>query len=497
MQAVRLVTLVFGTFTRVLQAQERHDHNHRGERVRGRGMRRLDEHAAQTHVDRDARELPSDVREADLPALARDRAQFGELVEAVGDRLHVGRVDEPEVGDVLGGLRHTDRQHVEHHGAERRAQDLRFGELRAAFVVFGGVQADRDAVCDAAASSRALVRARLRDRLDRQALHLGRLRIARDARRARVHHIPDARHGERRLRHIGGDDDALVPVLLEHAVLVLRAQAREQRHDLDRVRPAHVCAPRAEGMADRLFEIADVALAGREDEDVARALVVRRDRHEFDTRACHGRGHVHRLGIRIVGAAGRAIGESRHMGHQRGQPSERLIADGDGVGAPGDLDDRHGLVQRVLEVLLELDRVDRGRGDDELEVGPFGQQRGEVAEQEVDVERALVRLVDHDRVIAAQVRVTLDLREEDAVGHHAQPCLRRAFVGEAHLIAHFVAQMHAELTRDAFCHSARGEPARLRVHDLVAMRAAAEFEQDLRQLRRLAGTGLAGDDDDL
>ena len=65
------------------------------------------------------------------------------------------------------------------------------------------------------------------------------------------------------------------------------------------------------------------------------------------------------------------------------------------------------------------------------------------------------------RVIAAQVRVTLDLREEDAVGHHAQPCLRRAFVGEAHLIAHFVAQMHAELTRDAFCHSARGEPARL------------------------------------
>ena len=57
--------------------------------------------------------------------------------------------------------------------------------------------------------------------------------------------------------------------------------------------------------------------------------------------------------------------------------------------------------------------------------------------------------------------------------------------------------MHAELTRDAFCHSARGEPARLRVHDLVAMRAAAEFEQNLRQLRRLAGTGLAGDDDDL
>jgi hypothetical protein len=32
-----------------------------------------------------------------------------------------------------------------------------------------------------------------------------------------------------------------------------------------------------------------------------------------------------------------------------------------------------------------------------------------------------VRLVDHDRVVAAQVPVPLELGEQDAVGHHLDP----------------------------------------------------------------------------
>ena len=43
---------------------------------------------------------------------------------------------------------------------------------------------------------------------------------------------------------------------------------------------------------------------------------------------------------------------------------------------------------------------------------------------------------------------------------------------------------------------ARGDAARLGVAD-QAVEAAAEFEADLRQLRRLARAGLAADDDDL
>ena len=58
------------------------------------------------------------------------------------------------------------------------------------------------------------------------------------------------------------------------------------------------------------------------------------------------------------------------------------------------------------------------------------------------------------------------------------------------------AELDAELLGDALGDGAGGEPPRLRVGDGAA-HAAPELEADLRQLRRLARAGLAGDDDDL
>jgi hypothetical protein len=43
--------------------------------------------------------------------------------------------------------------------------------------------------------------------------------------------------------------------------------------------------------------------------------------------------------------------------------------------------------------------VDGGRGDDHLQVGPARQDLAQVAQQEVDVQAALVRLVDDERVV--------------------------------------------------------------------------------------------------
>ena len=48
---------------------------------------------------------------------------------------------------------------------------------------------------------------------------------------------------------------------------------------------------------------------------------------------------------------------------------------------------------------------------------PLREQPVQVAEQEVDVQAALVRLVDDDRVVAAQQPVAPDLGEQQAVGH--------------------------------------------------------------------------------
>ena len=100
---------------------------------------------------------------------------------------------------------------------------------------------------------------------------------------------------------------------------------------------------------------------------------------------------------------------------------ERPVAHLDRVGAPGDLDHRG-----VAEVAREALGVDRRRRDDHLQVRPLRQDPGEVAEQEVDVEAALVRLVDDDRVVAAQQPVVLGLGQQQAVGHEPDQACPRA-----------------------------------------------------------------------
>ncbi len=171
---------------------------------------------------------------------------------------------------------------------------------------------------------------------------------------------------------------------------------------------------------------------------------------------------------------------------------QRPVADLDRVGAPGDLDDR-----RVREVLREPLRVDRRGRDHDLQVRAPRQQLAQVAEDEVDVEAALVGLVDDQGVVAAQLLVVLELREQDAVGHQLDPARRRGLVGEPHLVSDRVAELGAQLLGDPLGHAARGDPARLRVPDQPATAAtlpATQAQADLGQLGGLPGAGLAGDD---
>ena len=132
-----------------------------------------------------------------------------------------------------------------------------------------------------------------------------------------------------------------------------------------------------------------------------------------------------------------------------------------------------------------------------LRSGRRGQQLLEVAEQEVDVEAALVRLVDDDRVVARAASRSrwISASRMPSVMTLTQRVVAD-LVGEAHLVADGLAERRAQLLGDALGDGARGDPARLGVPDQPAD-AAAELEADLRQLRGLARPGLAGDDDDL
>jgi starvation-inducible DNA-binding protein len=147
-------------------------------------------------------------------------------------------------------------------------------------------------------------------------------------------------------------------------------------------------------------------------------------------------------------------------------------------------------------MLGETCRVDRRRGDDELEIAPFREQALEIAQQKVDVEAALVRLVEDDRVVRRQPRIALRFGEQDAVGHELDQRVLAALIGKAHLETDEVADLRAEFLGDAARDRARGDAAGLRAAD-HSRRTASGGEAELGQLRRLARPGFSGQHDDL
>ena len=250
---------------------------------------------------------------------------------------------------------------------------------------------------------------------------------------------------------------AVLPV--EHPVLLGGGQPGVQRQHLQAGLPVQ-----------RVGGVPDLPFAAEEDEDVAGPVGA-----QLGDRVQDALDLVLRFLVRVVGVGQRPV---PHL---------------DRVGAPGHLDDR---CPELLEVLGETFRVDRGRGNDDLEIRAAWEQALEVAEDEVDVEAALVRLVDDERVVAEQLPVAGHLGEQDAVRHHLDQRAVAGGVGEPDLVADRGAQLGAELARDPLRDRAGRDPARLGVPDLPG-HPPAELEADLRQLGRLPRAGLPGHDHDL
>ena len=254
------------------------------------------------------------------------------------------------------------------------------------------------------------------------------------------------------------------------------AESRENSGTMSK--PRGSLGPALEGVGG----VADLPLAGQEHEDVAV-------------------GVAHQLVDRVLDRLGLVALDPLALLVVVRLLEQRAVAHLHRVGPPGDLDDGSGSPLRIGEVLGEPFGVDRRGGDHDLEVGTARQQPLEVAEDEVDVEAALVRLVDDQRVVAPEIAVVLQLGEQDAVGHHLDPALLRRTVREPDLVADGLPQLAAELLGDPLRDAARGDPAWLGVPDHAATLGARlptpQGQRDLRQLRGLPGPGLAGHDHDL
>ncbi len=183
--------------------------------------------------------------------------------------------------------------------------------------------------------------------------------------------------------------------------------------------------------------------------------------------------------------------------------AEGSIAHFDRVGPTGHLDDRRGnrrgsrvIGGRGSEMLSEPLGIDRRRRDDHRQIGTLRQELLEIAEDEIDVEAALVRLVDDQRVVPPQHPVALNLRQQNAVGHHLDQRSRTDLIGEANRVPDVFAERRPEFVGDTLRDGARGDPTGLRVPDQT-QHPAPRLQAHLRQLGALARTRLARHDQHL
>ena len=70
-----------------------------------------------------------------------DRAEFAQLLPAVGDRARIRRIEERELLDAA----QAQRQHAQDHAGQRGAADFRIGVARPRQEIGFGIQADADA----------------------------------------------------------------------------------------------------------------------------------------------------------------------------------------------------------------------------------------------------------------------------------------------------------------------------------------------------------------
>ncbi len=424
---------------------------------------------------------PVGVSRGRSPVAGVQRAQLGENGDAVGDLPAVGRIEEREHRDVA----QVERRHLQDHRGQRGAGDLRVGEFRAGQEVVLRVQPDADPVGDPPAAPGALAGGGLRDRFDRQPLHLAARRVPGDPRRSRIDDVADTRHGQGGLGDVGGQHDPPAGVRREDLVLVGGGEPAVQRQHLGDA------PPRGQVPAQNLCGVGDLTFAGEEDQDVPIP-----GRHQLVGRVADRLRLVDGL---LPGPRGRrAAVHPARLGLLRRLVRIGLIVqtvwpitDLDRVGAAGHLDDG-----RVTEMPGEPPRVDGGRRDDQLQVGPAGQQLLEIAEQEVDVQAPLVGLVDDDRVVGPEHPVPDDLVQQDPVGHQLDQRVRAGVIAEPDGVADGAAHRGAGLLGDPLGQRPGRDPPWLGVPDRAA-HPAADLQADLRQLGGFPGAGLAGHDDHL
>ena len=438
MRAIRLLRRLRRPLARIHDTQPRDNHQHLRQRLL---VPRLKQHAPLPRIERQPSQMAPRRRQL---SLAINRPDLPQRLVALADKALARRIRQRK----LTRRRQFQIRHAQNHPRERTPANLRIRKRIAALKIRLRIQPDADTLRDAPAASRPLAGTRLRNRLHLQALNLAPRQIARNASQPAVNHINNTRNRQRRLRHIRRQHKAPPSLLrIENALLFPEPQTREERQHI---------RPRQLQRRKRIGAIPNLALPRQKHQHIPPLIILRKPRH---------RTH-HMLRQLLI------LRQRRHV----------VVIDTES--APLHIDNRS-----PVEKLRKRRRIHRRRRNNELDIAAPLQQQLHVAEQKINIQTALVRFVNNNRVIAAQIPIRLRLRQQNTVRHHLETRLRPRPVIETHLIAHVITDLAAHLIRNAASHRHRRQSARLRAaqHPRALPR---HLQRNLGQLCRLAAARL-------
>ena len=150
--------------------------------------------------------------------------------------------------------------------------------------------------------------------------------------------------------------------------------------------------------------------------------------------------------------------------------------------------------RRIIEIARKTLRVDSCRGDDNFQFRAFGQQLFKITNQKIDIQAALVGLIDNDGIVLIQKTVLLHFCQQHTVGHQFYQTVVADLIRKANFKTDQITNSGIEFIGNAVGHAAGGQSPRLGVGN-GAGHAAAKFQADFRDLGGFTGTGLTSDDD--
>ena len=125
----------------------------------------------------------------------------------------------------------------------------------------------------------------------------------------------------------------------------------------------------------------------------------------------------------------------------------------------------NGVDGNISEEVSKLLRVHRSRGDDQLELGAAFQNALQIAQQKIDIEAALMRLIDDQGVVLTQVRIVLGLGQQDSIGHQLDITALAGAIGKTNLVADKLTELAVQLFGNARSGRPRGNASRLGMPD--------------------------------